>query len=57
MQAKVGDGTTQWSELPYLTASETQAGLIKMYSSSGTNTDGTMTQKAITDALSEKISV
>lgn len=39
-------------ELP--TASAEIAGVMKLYSTIGANTDGTMTQKAITDELSEK---
>ncbi len=57
LQVKVGDGLTQWSELNYLTASETQAGLIKMYNTVGENTDGTMSQKAITNELNNKVEV
>ena len=38
-------------------ASATAPGIMKLYSESGQNTDGTMTQKAITDELSEKIEV
>lgn len=36
-------------------ASATQAGIIKLYSSTGQNIDGTMTQKAITDKLNTKV--
>ena len=36
-------------------ASAETAGIMKLYSSVGENVDGTMTQKAITDALNEKI--
>lgn len=36
------------------TATPTQAGIMKLYSTTGQNTDGTMTQKAITDGLNEK---
>lgn len=55
LQIKVGDGETPWSDLPFLTASENIAGLVRMYSSTGENTDGTITQKAITDALKLKV--
>lgn len=34
------------------TANETQAGIAKLYTTSGTNTDGSMTQKAVGDAIS-----
>lgn len=40
-----------------VTASAEQAGIVKLYSSTGDNIDGTMTQKAITEALSEKVSI
>ena len=33
------------------------AGIMKLYDTVGTNTDGTMTQKAITDELKEKIEI
>lgn len=35
----------------FTTATETIPGLVKLYSTTGQNTDGTMTQKAITDEL------
>jgi hypothetical protein len=53
----VGNGITVWGDLPYIKASETVAGLIKLYSTTGENTDGAMTQKAVTDLLAEKISM
>lgn len=37
-------------------ASADAAGIMKLYSTTGKNTDGTMTQKAITDELSTKVS-
>lgn len=36
-------------------ASAEEAGLLKLYTQTGTNTDGTMTQKAITESLKKKI--
>lgn len=39
--------------LPY--ANSTTAGILKLYETTGTNTDGTMTQKAITEELEKKI--
>ena len=39
------------------TASETIAGVLKIYNTIGQNTDGTMTQKAITDELNTKVEV
>lgn len=38
----------------YSTGTTSTAGLTKLYTSTGTSTDGTMTRKAITDALSGK---
>ena len=38
------------------TASAGTAGIMKLYSTTGENVDGTMTQKAITDELNTKIS-
>ena len=37
------------------TASAVQAGIVKLYSTTGQDTDGTMTQKAITDKLNTKV--
>jgi hypothetical protein len=39
------------------TASSATAGIMKLYGEVGQNTDGTMTQKAITDELNEKIEI
>lgn len=36
-------------------ANETTYGIMKLYDSSGENTDGTMTQKSITRAISDSI--
>lgn len=38
------------------TASAETAGIMKLYSTTGENVDGTMTQKAITDGLNTKVS-
>ena len=38
-------------------ASDQVAGIVKLYSTPGENTDGTMTQKAITKELNEKVEV
>ena len=35
----------------FTTATDVEPGLVKLYSTTGQNTDGTMTQKAITDEL------
>ena len=37
------------------TASATVAGIVKLYDTKGDNTDGTMTQRAITEELDEKV--
>jgi hypothetical protein len=34
-------------------ANDTTAGIMKLYETSGKNTDGTMTQKAITEGIDE----
>lgn len=39
------------------TASAQKPGIMKLYSTMGSNEDGTMTQKAITDELNEKVEV
>lgn len=46
---KISGGTT----LP--TATEKNPGIMKLYNSVGQNTDGTMTQKAISDELDDKV--
>lgn len=38
-----------------IVASETIAGIAKLYNDSGSNEDGSMTQKAITDELNKKV--
>lgn len=48
---KVGNGTSTWNELDYTGGSE-----IPLYSTTGQNTDGAMTQKATTDALPQAVS-
>lgn len=39
------------------TATATSPGIMKLYNTTGQNTDGTMTQKAITDELNEKVEI
>lgn len=39
------------------TATSTEAGVMILYNTTGQNTDGTMTQKAITDELNDKFEV
>lgn len=48
---KVGNGTSAWNELDYAGGSE-----IPLYSTTGQNTDGAMTQKAVTDAIPTTLS-
>ena len=51
-----GDGTTASFDVrgtEYSTATDSQEGLVKLYSSSGNNTDGTITQAGITTLLSQ----
>ena len=46
------------SSVPTATiATDTTPGIMKLYSTTGQNTDGTMTQKAITDELNEKVEI
>ena len=46
------------SEVPTATtATDTTPGIMKLYSTTGQNIDGTMTQKAITDELNEKVEI
>ena len=42
---------------PISTATSEKAGIMKLYDSVGQNTDGTMTQKAITDELDDKVEI
>lgn len=42
---------------PIATASSSTPGIMKLYNSIGDNEDGTMTQKAITDELKEKVEI
>ena len=49
-----GNGT--WADIPtYGTGNGTTAGIVKLYTSTGNNTDGSMTQQAITNALNDKL--
>lgn len=43
-----------WSDTTYSTGTSSTEGLTKLYTSTGSNTDGTMTRKAITEALEGK---
>ena len=44
-----------FTDTTYSTGSSSTAGITKLYSSTGTSTDGTMTQSAITTVLEEKL--
>lgn len=48
---KVGNGTSAWNELDYA-----GGGDLILYSTTGQNTDGAMTQKAVTDAIPTTLS-
>lgn len=48
---KVGNGTSAWNELDYA-----GGGDLILYSTTGQNTDGAMTQKAVTDAIPTALS-
>jgi len=50
------DGSTQEVDVKYSEASNDEYGLVKLYSSEGNNTDGAMSQKAITDLITQKTS-
>ena len=43
------------NDTTYPNATDSATGVTKLYSNTGTNTDGTITQKAITDALNDKL--
>lgn len=49
---------TTWKTIAYTsdisTATDSKAGIMKLYTSIGSSTDGTMTRKAITDSLNDK---
>jgi hypothetical protein len=50
-----GDGTTKTLTLPTTSAAtDTTAGIVKLYTGTGTNTDGTIRQKELTDLLNGK---
>ena len=49
---KIGNGTSAWNELDYAGGGE-----VVLYSTTGQNTDGAMTQKATTDALPQCIEI
>ena len=48
---KIGNGTSAWNELDYV-GSE-----VTLYSTTGQNTDGAMTQKAVTDSLPQAVEI
>lgn len=47
------DSSLKANKVAIPTASATEPGIMKLYDSLGSNEDGTMTQKAITDAIDE----
>lgn len=49
---KIGNGTSAWNELDYAGGED-----LVLYSTTGQNTDGAMTQKATTDALPQAVTV
>lgn len=55
-----GNGAINTYDIPDTTYAQATAellGLVKLYGTTGQNTDGTMTQKAITDELNKKVSL
>ena len=52
-----GTITTQDTNTTYSTGTSSTSGLTKLYTTTGTATDGTMTQNAITTQLNNKTSV
>jgi hypothetical protein len=55
-----GNGATNSYDIQDTTYAQATAeilGLVKLYGTTGQNTDGTMTQKAITDELNKKVSL
>lgn len=51
------DGILQWKKIETPLASAEISGIMKLYDSVGQNTDGTMTQKAISDELDDKVEI
>lgn len=49
---KIGNGTSAWNELDYVGSGE-----VMLYSTTGQNTDGAMTQKAVTDSLPQAVEI
>lgn len=49
---KIGNGTSTWNNLEYAGGSD-----IKLYTTTGQNTDGAMTQKAVSDELPQAVIV
>lgn len=49
---KIGNGTSTWNELDYVGGGE-----VMLYSTTGQNTDGAMTQKAVTDSLPQAVEI
>lgn len=53
---KIGNGTSSWNDLSYVSV-DGGGGSTILYSTTGQNTDGAMTQKAVTDALPQCIEI
>lgn len=53
---KIGNGTSSWNDLSYVSVGGGGGSTI-LYSTTGQNTDGAMTQKATTDALPQCIEI
>ena len=49
------DGTISATDTTYSTGNASKSGLTKLYTDTGTNTDGTMTQSALKTALDAKV--
>ena len=56
---EITDGTVVWRviDIRGVAASSSQPGVLKLYDTTGGNTDGAMTQSAITAELNNKVTV
>lgn len=57
MPIKDENGDLKWTKINVQLATTSVSGIMKLYDSIGQNSDGTMTQKAITDELNDKVEV
>lgn len=53
---KIGNGTSSWNDLSYVSV-DGGGGSTILYSTTGQNTDGAMTQKAVTDSLPQAVEI